>query len=375
MNLKKLIQDRPWILAVLVTLLVMLWIGSGTLSRNSAVHESESSTIAGTSTPSDLTRVKIVRQIAEPVTRFMSVYGSTAPARSIEISAETDGRVAAVTARRAQQLKKGDVIVRLDLRDRDARMAQARASVNEHQTSYEAQMKLKSEGYVSDTQIAETVAKLEAAKAEMIRAKLDLEYMTVRAPFDGVLQERDVEVGDFVRAGDPVATYIDNTSIIVTGTIAEQNARFVEVDESATAELVTGETVEGRIRYIAPVADASTRTFTVEMEVPNPDGRLPAGITAEMLIPAEESLAQKISPALLSLSTDGIIGVKTIDEFNRVVFSPVEITRSESNGVWVTGLPETANIISVGQGYVAAGQEVDPVMAEIETSLAADSLK
>jgi multidrug efflux system membrane fusion protein len=374
MNLKKRIQDRPWILAVLVTLLVGIWIGSGSLSRNGS-HESESSTVAGQSESSELIRVKVARQIAEPITRFISVYGSTAPARTVEINAETEGRVAAIVARRAQLLKKGEIIIRLDLRDRQARLDQARASVNQHQTSYEAQLKLKTDGYVSDTQIAETVAKLETAKAELIRAKLDLEYMTIRAPFDGVLQERDVEIGDFVRSGDPVATFIDNTSIIATGTVAEQNARFVSVNKVATAKLVTGELVEGRIRYIAPVADASTRTFTVEMEVPNPNGQLPAGVTAEILIPAEESLAQKVSPSLLTLNSEGVIGIKTIDEFNRVVFSPIEITRSESDGFWVTGLPEIANIIVLGQGYVADGQEVDPVMADKETALAAEGLK
>jgi multidrug efflux system membrane fusion protein len=348
---------------------------SGSISRDLTNKQEMQAAAAAPQAVAGLTRVRVSQQIAGPIVRFISVYGSTAPARSVELNTETDGRVVSIEARRGEMLKKGAVILRLDLRDREARLRQARASVKEHKTAYDGQMKLKADGYVSETQIAETQAKLETARAEMIRAELDIEYMTIRAPFDGVLQDREVEVGDFVRSGDIVATFIDNTRIIVTGTIAEQDEQFVAVDNIAQAELVTGENVEGRIRYIAPVADASTRTFTVEMEVPNPDGKLPAGITAEMFIPTEEVIAQKLSPSLLTLDSAGAIGVKTIDEYNRVVFSEVTIIRSESNGVWVTGLPETATVIIIGQGYVLAGQEVTPVADDSETALAAEKLR
>jgi multidrug efflux system membrane fusion protein len=199
--------------------------------------------------------------------------------------------------------------------------------------------------------------------------------MVIRAPFQGVLQEREVEEGDFVRAGDPVATFVDNTRLIVTGSIAEQEAKYVAVNNEATARLVTGQSVRGRLRYVAPVADEATRTFTVELEIPNRDGTLPSGVTAEMQIPAGEQLAHKVSPALLSLAADGEVGVKTVDELNRVVFTPVNIARSEPDGVWVTGLPATANIITVGQGYVSAGQAVEPAFGREDTALAAERPK
>jgi multidrug efflux system membrane fusion protein len=278
----------------------------------------------------------------------------------------------AIEAERAEPLAAGAAIVRLDLRDRQARLEQARASVAQHQVAYEGQMELKAQGYVSDTQIAETLAKLESARAELVRAELDLDHMVIRAPFRGVIQERNVEQGDYVRAGDPVATFVDNTRLIVTGSIAEQDAKYVAINQKANAQLVTGQKARGSLRYVAPVADEATRTFTLELEIPNDDGMLPAGVTAEMQIPAGELQAHKVSPALLSLATDGQVGVKTVDEMNRVVFTPVEIARSEPDGVWITGLPNSANIITVGQGYVSAGQAVDPVFVQPDTALAAE---
>jgi len=363
---------RPWTLAVALTLIVLLWLASGTLRRETP---GAADTKAPTPATAAVARVQIRAQQAESVTRTISVYGRTAPARTVQIKAETSGRVAAVGIRRGEPARAGQTLLKLDLRDRQARLEQARASVSEYQSAWEGQQALKPQGYVSDTQLAETRAKLEGARAELLRAELDLAYMTLRAPFDGTVQERSVEVGDFVRPGDPVATFVDNTRLIVTGSIAEQDAGFVRVGSAATAALVTGQNVNGRIRYLAPVAEASTRTFTVELEIPNPGGKLPAGVTAELRISGGEVLAYRLAPSLLTLDTDGELGVKTVDANSQVEFHRVQIARSEANGVWVTGLPERASIIVVGQGYVSAGQPVQALEAPAETALAAGSAR
>jgi len=357
---------RPWMIAVGLTAIVLVWLASGALRPRT-----EPAGMAADPPVEAAARVQIRAQKAEPVTRTIRIYGRTAPARTVELKAETSGRVTTIGVERGNLAKAGQVLLKLDLRDRRARLDQARAGVSEHQSAWEAQQELKTQGYVSDTQLAETRAKLETARTELTRAELDLDYMQIRAPFDGVVQERAVEIGDYVRAGDPVVTFVDNTRLIVTGSIAEQDAGFVRVGEPATAVLVTGEEVKGRIRYLEPVAEEATRTFTVELEIPNPDGDLPAGITAEMLIPGGEVLAYRVAPSLLTLDDDGNLGIKTVNAEGLVEFHKIEIANSEANSVWVTGLPDTADIIVIGQGYVSAGQAVQTVEARPEeTALA-----
>ena len=373
MNIKATISRRPWILAILVTIAVVIWMASG-LNDNQEIT-TDTSQISAPGEAGEILKVQVETRHAEPITRFISVYGRTAPTRTVTISAETEGRVAKINARRGVPITVGTPILELDMRDRKANVEQSRASVTEHRTAYLAQSKLKQDGYVSDTQIAETLAKLEAAKAEMIRAQLDLANRIIKAPFDGVLQEREVEIGDFVRSGDPVATFVDNMTLIVTGTLAEQEIANIRVGDEAKANLVTGQIVKGKVRYLSAVGDESTHTFNVELEINNSDGKLPAGVTAEIVLRGGEAQAQKISPALLTLDAGGSLGVYIVDEFQRAAFIPIEIERSETDGVWVSGLPETANVITVGQGYVSPGQKVEAVRAPTETAVAAESLR
>ncbi len=372
MDFGKFEKYRSWIYSAGIAALIAVWLLSGQFG-NDAASSDAGTTIAAMARTSQ-SKVRVRTQIAEEVTRTIVVNGQTGPARVVELSAETDGRVLHIGARRGANIDRNTIIVRLDERDRAARLAQAKATVKQREVEYEARVKLKSESYVSEAQLQEAVARLEAARTELTRAELDLDYMLVRAPFDGALQERAVEVGDFLKVGDPIATFVDNRTIIVTASVSEFDARFVHVDMVAESQLATGEKVRGKIRYVAPVADAATRTFTVELEIDNSAGLLRAGGTAELYIPAESVQAHRISPSLLTLDDAGNVGVKIINDLGKVEFVVADVALSSSNGVWVAGLPETVTIITVGQGFVNAGAVVDAVPeGDIETSVARKS--
>lgn len=359
---------KSWLISAGIVVLVSVWLLSG---RIGATDEDEQSAAANQSTADARSAVRVRTQSAEEVMRTITVNGKTAPARIAHLAAETDGRVEYIGAERGASLDRGSVILRLDERDRRARLAQAEATVKQREVEYAGRLKLKSESYVSEAQLQEALALLEAAKTELKRAELDLAYMTIRAPFAGALQARSVEVGDFVKRGDPVATYVDNRTIIVSADLSEFDARFVSVGDVAEARLATGETVHGTIRYVAPVADEATRTFAVELEVDNTSGNLRAGGTAEMRIPAELVSAHRVSPALLTLDDAGNVGIKIVNDDGRVEFVLADIALSSNDGVWLAGLPVTTTIITVGQGYVAKGALVDAIPEnDVKTAVA-----
>jgi len=369
MDLRKLNKYRSWLYSAGIALLVTAWVLSGQIQDETTAATDSALTQVVAESPHGKVRVRT--QAAEEILRTIVVNGDTAPARTAELSAETDGRVVATVADRGANVNRGEIMLRLDERDRRARLAQARATVRQREVEYAARERLKAESYVSEAQLQEALALLEAAKTELLRAELDLEYMNIRAPFDGALQTRYVEIGDFVKAGDPVATFVDNRRIIVSANVSEFDAGHVRVGEPAEARLATGERVRGLIRYVAPVADDATRTFLVELEVDNADGQLRAGGTAELMIPAETILAHRVSPSLLTLDDAGNVGVKIIGDDGRVEFVVADVAMSASDGVWLAGLPQTATIITVGQGFVTSGSLVDTVPeSEIDTAVA-----
>jgi len=364
---ESILRYKSWLMSAGIVIVVVIWLLSGQIGAQS---DDEAVPIRAAQSESG-NAVRVRTQSAEMVMRTISVNGKTAPARIVHLAAETDGRIEFIGAERGASLGEGDVIVRLDERDRSARLAEAEATVRQREVEYEGRLRLKTESYVSEAQLQEAVAMLETARAELTRARLDLTYMTIRAPFAGALQARDVEIGGFVSRGDPVATFVDNRTIIVSANLSEFDARFVDVDDDATAQLATGEVVRGRIRYVAPVADDSTRTFGVELEVDNRDGKLRAGGTAELLIPAEQILAHRISPSLLTLDDAGNVGVKIVNRDGLVEFVVADIALSSTEGIWLAGLPTTTTIITVGQGYVAKGARVDTVPEDdVDTAVA-----
>ena len=360
---------KSWLISGAMIIAVALWLVSGQFGDTTQSAATSVVTDAARSASKNAVRVRT--QSAEMVMRTITVNGKTAPARIVELAAETDGRVEYIGAKRGASLDRGDIIARLDNRDRTARLAQAEATVKQREVEYEGRARLKSESYVSEAQLQEAVATLEAAKAELTRARLDLGYMTIRAPFAGALQSRIVEVGDFVKRGDPIAIYVDNRTVIVSANLSEFDAQFVDVGDDADARLATGEKVRGRIRYVAPVADEATRTFAVELEIDNSNEELRIGGTAELHIPAENVFAHRISPSLLTLDDAGNVGVKIINNDGLVEFVVADIAMSSVDGVWIAGLPQTATIITVGQGYVANGAVVAAIPeSDVNTAVA-----
>ena len=369
MNSEFLARHRSWFYSGGIAVLIMVWLASGSLGDDEIPADDAHANATGVAAPQSKVRERT--QTAEEIVRTIVVNGKTAPARIVELSAETDGRVEFIGAERGANVERGGTIARLDERDRSARLAQAQATVKQREVEYEGRLKLQSASYVSEAQLQEAIAQLEAAKTELRRAELDLEYMAVRAPFDGALQSRVVEIGDFLKMGDPIATFVDNRTIIVAASVSEFDARHVTVGESAEARLATGEQVRGTIRYVAPVADEATRTFAVELEIDNQAGQLRAGGTAELFIPAETVYAHRVSPSLLTLDDAGNVGIKIINSDGAVEFVVADIALATSSGVWLAGLPETATIITVGQGFVTSGAVVNTVPeGDIETSVA-----
>jgi multidrug efflux system membrane fusion protein len=179
------------------------------------------------------------------------------------------------------------------------------------------------------------------------------------------LQDRLVEVGDYLGIGDPVAVVVDLDPLLAVAQLSEREAAAVRQDVEGRARLVTGDVVDGRVRYVSAVGSAGTRTFRLELEVQNDGNRIPGGLTLEINLPVASVDAHRMSPAALTLDDDGVVGVKTVDAQNIVRFHPAELVAGGESGVWIGGLPTEVTIITVGQEFVLPGQTVVPVAEDL----------
>lgn len=341
-----------------VALALAGWLASGQLEADLAEHEP---TAEAASAEEKAVAVRVRDSEAVPVARDITLSAHSAAQREVEIRAETSGRVVEVGPPRGALVDAGEVLLRLDPRERSAMVKKGEATLRQRELEFEAATKLGEKGFQAETRVAEVRATLEAARAELELARSTLDHTTIEAPFAGVLERRPVEVGDFVDVGDPVALVVEQDPFLIVGDLAENEVGAVEIGMPGTAELVSGRTVEGRITYVGSRADPATRTFPVELEVLNPDGRFTSGMSAELRIELEEVMAHAVPASVLTLDDSGVLGIKVVDTTGRVRFLAAEILRADGERMWLAGLPDRIRLIIVGQGFVEEGGRVRAV--------------
>lgn len=307
------------------------------------------------------TEVRFREFHASPQPRRIGVSARTEPDRAVELKGETEGRVVSIGAERGTFVAAGSLIVELDMRDRRARLAEAEALIRQRELEFEAAERLRADGFMSEAELAAAESLLVGAHAARERVALDIERTRITAPFDAIIYDRVVEVGDYISVGDPIAQLVDSDPLIVAGDVNQRDVVGLEVGGKGAARLIGSTEVQGTIRYLAPAADESTRSFRIELAIPNPDRKHRVGTSAELILGGEEIIAHTISSGLLQLDNAERIGVMTVDANERARFMPVELAGSSGNSVLVTGLPANVRIITVGQGFVTDGQAVTAV--------------
>jgi len=332
----------------------MRWI-SGILTLAAAALLSAS----GAAGPTGTVPVLTLEVRAEEAADRLTVRGRTVANRAVTVEAETTGRVISEPRRKGDRVAAGDILCRIDPGSRPAQLAEAEARLAEARAEADAAESLSAKGFTSRTTRFARQASLQGAQAAVDLVKLDIERLSIRAPFDGVLETDTAELGSRLGVGTPCATVVDLSRLRASGHVGERVVDGVALGQHARIRLVNGREADGRISYISRVADPDTRTYEVEITLPNPDASLRAGMTAEMIIDLPSRRAHRIPQSALTLNDEGTLGVRlAMDGVAR--FAPVTVLTDDVEGLWVTGLPETARVIVAGQEFVRDGRAIEP---------------
>ncbi|RYH10388.1 efflux RND transporter periplasmic adaptor subunit [Tropicimonas sp. IMCC6043] len=351
-------------------------------------------------------RVSVVVEssVAHEIDSAVVLRGRTEAARQVTVKAETSGPITSAPLRKGTMVETGQLLCAIDTGTREASLAEARAKLasakaglpvsearvreaeallDEAEINNRASAKLIERGFASETKLASTRAgvssalanvesarsglesarsAVEAAEAAVALAQKELDRITMEAPFAGILETDTAELGALMQPGSVCATVIQLDPMKLVGFVPETQVEKVRLGARAGARLVSGRELLGEVTFLARSADPLTRTFRVEVEVPNRDLSIRDGQTVEIAIEAAGQMAHLLPGSSLTLDDHGALGVRVAvpgDDGPVAAFRPVQFLRDTPDGVYVAGLPATADVIVVGQEYVTEGVPID----------------
>jgi multidrug efflux system membrane fusion protein len=348
-----------------------LWIASGHLLPHES-GESRAAIRAGEEAVKPLFRVAVTETNVVPHGRKLTISGRTEADKRVTVTARTGGVLTELNIKRGTSVKGGDIIAVLSDDARAAQVEQARALVTQRETELEAKRKLIASGTMPKLDLVNLETQLKVAEATLAAAEAERDRGIVRAPWSGVVNDVSVEVGQaaFSFAGREIAQIVALDPMLAVVEVTERKLAGIKVGDRADVRLVTGESVSGRIRFVAKTASATTRTYRVEVELANPDGAIPDGITAEVSVPMAKVPAARVPRSALTISANGDVGVRTVAADGTVRFARIDVVEDEQAFMWVAGLADGTQVIVQGQDFVRDGQKVDAVAASAMTATA-----
>lgn len=328
-----------------------------------------------------LPTVQTVTYTAQPMQIDVPLRGRTQSKASVGAVAETSGIVDVVHVTKGQSVAVGDALCTLDQGTRVAAVAQAQAGLDQAnaglaqaQLSFDTNAELRSKGLAAsntarDLEVALSGAKasVSSAQAGLDNAQAELNRTEIKAKVSGVVQDPVAVAGSMLAQGQPCATIVQLNPMVFVGQVPESRIALAKIGLDAAITTVTGTKVEGKVTFISSVADNATRSFPVEIEFANDDQSIRDGITAEAVVTLGSAPGHLLPQSVLTLDDKGTLGVRTVED-GKVAFHAVTIISDTRDGIWVSGLPVRADVITVGQENVTAGDAVNATAGKAPTA-------
>ncbi|MFT7524052.1 MAG: multidrug efflux system membrane fusion protein [Candidatus Paceibacteria bacterium] len=301
--------------------------------------------------------VLVLKSSAQSVDSGIVLRGRTEAARNIDVRSENTGLVVSEPLRKGTLVNAGQLLCELDPGTKVVALTEAKARLAEATINEKAASSLAAKGFGSQTTATSRLAALQSAQAGVERAEKDIERLRIVAPFNGLLESDTAELGVLLQPGGVCAHVIQLDPIKLVGFVPEQGISKIAEGARAGARLIDGAVVNGQVAFLSRSADPITRTFRVEIEIPNPELSIRDGSTAEIFIAFSGERAHLLPQSALTLDDNGNLGVRAVlDGVAR--FFNVRIIRDTTDGIWLAGLPEDIDVIVVGQEYVIDGRRV-----------------
>ena len=292
----------------------------------------------------------------EPIIRAVRANGFSEADFIVTVSGKVPGEIVEVSVDDGSEVKKGDVLVRLDEGTLPEQIRAARANLDVAKKRQEVAARLAQENFSAPLEQAERAADYENALVQLKLLEKQLADTVISSPVSGHLETMHVEAGERMRNDMPAATILGLDTLSVVVAVPQIEISNVSVGNDVEL-LISGLKRQGKVTKIAAQSNTATRTFGVTIDVPNNDRALRAGMSVEATINTGTSVAFGVSPAHLLVSENGQLMAKVSqNEIVRLV--PVDVVRTGSEMVYVSGLTDDMILLTVGQAFVSDGEPV-----------------
>jgi multidrug efflux system membrane fusion protein len=345
-----------------------IWMGTGEFSSvGSAASENDAKQEAAEQPKPPVRTVAVITPPRTNHARAIRISGQTEADKRAVLASRTGGIIADLPAKQGERIKAGELVLMLDAEEKQSIVENTKQLLKQRQAEAAAAERLSKSGNLAKLQADNAQSALTTARSQFDTAQAELARNRVVAPFDGVVDRVAVELGSSVMAGAEVATILKLDPIIAKGEISERDLRYLKLGDEADVRLVDGDIVKGRLSYISRDASSSTRTFRIEVAIPNADDTIPAGMTAEITLRAQPADAVVLPRSVVTLSKNGDLGIRAVNRDSKITFHPIDLVDDTPDGLVLGGIPSDARIVVAGQDLVTEGDTVQAVEADAET--------
>ena len=353
--------------AIIVFAAAAAWVGTGKFSSvgSEEAHAAEadaSEAKAAVVTPkSNLRTVAAIAPVFADHAREIRLSGTTGADKRTVLAARSDGIISALNVGQGDVVAADQIVITLEGSDVAAAVTTAEATLAQRTQELVVAEKLFARGNTAELQLIGVRAAKAAAEAQLSQALAAADRLNLRAPFAGVVDNVSVELGEWVQTGTPIATILALDPIVVRAEVSELDVGYVNTGDRTIVRLVSGAEMEGTVRFLAREASPLTRTFPIEVALPNPDRSIPSGMTSEISLYTRPVRSVTVPRSIITLSDSGEIGLRVVNSDNVTSFAAVNLIDDTPTGLVVTGVPENVRVIVSGQDLVGDGETVSVI--------------
>jgi membrane fusion protein (multidrug efflux system) len=214
----------------------------------------------------------------------LQVIGTAAAIQGVTVSADLPGTVDKIHFESGKAVQVGDVLVELDTRQERAQLAAAQADWELAKINYERQEKLVAQGVVARTEYDNASAQQKSTEAHVGEIKATIERKTIRAPFSGILGIRQINLGQYLAAGQAIVSLQSVNPIYVNFGVPQQQSPQVRIGGTLrmTSDDLPGIQFAGRVTALDSVVSEATRNLQIQATLTNPQGRLRPGMFVQV---------------------------------------------------------------------------------------------